>query len=492
MTADKLHHYAGILVLLALLGCSSGGSGGSASATVTAPSAPISSGVFAGSIVLGSPTATSVLANLFSASQSGTVFISYGTVAGNYTGQTQLKTLTAGEPQIIALTGLVADTRYYYRLNFQATGNSLPTATSEFNFHTARPTGSSFTFTVQADSHLDENSDLNFYLKTLGNVAADSPDFHIDLGDTFMCEKHSAPLTAALLMAPDQATVNSRYLYERSNFGIIAASAPLFLVNGNHEGEAGWLADGTANNIAVWTALARKKYYANPVPDGFYSGDPYDEPFIGKRASWYSWQWGNALFIVLDPFWDSKTMTSKDPWAMTLGKTQYDWLQQTLANSSATFKFVFIHNLAGGLDGQMRGGIEAAPYFEWGGNNLDGTVGFIQNRPGWSKPIHQLLVEYGVTAVFHGHDHLYAKQVHDGVVYQEVPQPSARNFSSGSALALQYHYLTGTILSSSGHLRVKVTPTTVTSDYVRAWLPANETVQRKNRQIDDSWSITAP
>ncbi len=480
-----------------MTGCSSGGSGGSGGSvssvelgnqTSTDPKAV----AFNGTVVLGSPAATSINANIFSADQNGTVLLIYGTSSGGYDTQTASTPLAAGEPVVLAVSGLAADTRYYYRLSFQAADSSAATLSDENTFHTARPAGSTFTFTIQADSHLDENSDLNLYLKALGNVSADAPDFHVDLGDTFMCEKYSAPLTAALLMAPDQATVNARYRYERANFGTVAASAPLFLVNGNHEGEAGWLADGTAQNITVWTALARKKYYMNPVPGGFYSGDTADEPFIGKRASWYSWQWGDALFVVLDPFWYSKTMASRDPWALTLGESQYQWLQQTLSASTAKFKFVFIHNLVGGLDGQMRGGVEAAPYFEWGGNNLDGTVGFIQKRPGWSMSIHQLLVRNRVTAVFHGHDHLYARQELDGVVYQEVPQPSAKNFSSGASLALQYHYLTGTILSSSGHLRVTVAPAGVTVRYVRAWLPANETAQRINRQVDDIWSVAAP
>ena len=492
MSLFSIHNLAWIALLFGMLSCSSGGSGNPTANDTNQNSSVITSGAFAGTIVLGSPTASSVSANIYSATQNATVLLKYGTTAGVYDKQTAPASLTAGNPLILAMSSLNADTRYYYRLSFQPSGSSNTYMTDEYTYHTARPAGSTFTFTVQADSHLDENSDLNFYLKTLGNVSADMPDFHVDLGDTFMCEKHSAPLTAALLMAPDQATVDARYMYERSNFGTIATSAPLFLVNGNHEGEAGWLADGTAQNIAVWTALARKKYYVNPVPDNFYSGDSVDEPYIGKRAAWYSWHWGDALFIVLDPFWNSKTMASKDPWAMTLGTTQYAWLQKTLSTSSAKFKFIFIHNLVGGLDGQMRGGVEAAPYFEWGGNNLDNTVGFIQNRPGWSKPIHQMLVQYGVNAVFHGHDHLYAKQVLDGVVYQEVPQPSARNFSSGSSLALQYHYLSGTILSSSGHIRVNVTPNLMTVQYVRAWLPANETAQRKNGQIDDVWSIAVP
>ena len=161
----------------------------------------------------------------------------------------------------------------------------------------------------------------------------------------------------------------------------------------------------------------------------------------------------------------------------------------TLAASTAKYKFVFVHNLVGGLDGQMRGGIEAAPFFEWGGKNPDGTNGFAQKRPGWALPIHALLVQNRVTAVFHGHDHLYAKQDLDGIVYQEVPQPSASNTNSGASLASSYHYASGTILSSSGHLRVTVTPSAVTSQYVRAWLSPDETATRKNRQVDDTWSV---
>ena len=35
-----------------------------------------------------------------------------------------------------------------------------------------------------------------------------------------------------------------------------------------------------------------------------------------------------------------------------------------------------------------------------------------------------MLVENGVNIVFHGHDHMYVKEVHrDGIVYQETPTP---------------------------------------------------------------------
>ena len=447
---------------------------------------------FDGNIVLGCPTTSAVKASIFSTDQNGSITLSYGTSSGTYTNQTPTGVIASGVPLLLNLSGLSVDTQYYYRLDFQAAGESEFSHSDEHTFHTARTAGSPFTFTLQADSHMDVESDLNIYRQTLANVAAGTPDFHIDLGDTFMCEKHSAPLTAVVQPAADAATVDARYIYERTNFGLITHSVPLFLVNGNHEGEAGWLNDGSSNNLAIWTTQARRRLFLNPIPDTYYGGDTYQEPIVGERASWYAWQWGNALFVVLDPYWKTPIPASNDPWNMTLGDRQYQWLQQTLANTTATFKFIFVHNLVGGLDGQMRGGIEAAPFYEWGGLNTDGTPGFTTKRPGWAIPIHQVLVQHGVTAVFHGHDHLYAKQQLDGIIYQEVPQPSCMNSQNGPVLATDYHYANGTILSSSGHLRVTVNADHATSQYVRTWLPANETATRKNGQIDDTWSVGAP
>lgn len=451
---------------------------------------PTQAADFHGSLVLAAPTGSSIQATVLSTDQNGTLQLVYGTAPGLYPGRSATVTLQAGAPVRLRLEGLAANTRYYYRYLYS--GGPGAGIGPEGSFQTARPPDSSFTFTLQADSHLDENADLDQYRQTLANILADGADFHLDLGDTFMCEKHSAPLTAVLQRAPDQATVDARYGYEHANFARFAGNVPLLLVNGNHEGEAGWLNSGNGNNIAIWSTRARQRYYANPVPDGFYSGDSVNEADVGQRAAWYAWQWGDALFVVLDPYWHSARSANSDGWNLTLGERQYRWLEQTLAGSSARFKFVFLHNLVGGLDGQMRGGIEAAPYYEWGGRNADGSDGFAAHRPGWARPIHALLLQYGVSAVLHGHDHLYARQMLDGIVYLEVPQPSARNFQSGASLAEDYHYTSGTILSSSGHVRIRVTPSAVTGEYVRAWLPRNENATRRNGQVDDRWTLSAP
>ena len=468
----------------------SAGTGPASTAVTVTPLAPASSTDFPGSLVLGAPTDTSVRLKLQPSAASGTVTAYYTAQGETVEGQTAAVQVTAGKTSELSFVTLKPATAYSYRVVLTPVAGTV-VSTRSYGFQTARPAGSTFTFTVQADSHLDENANLEQYQRTLANVLADQPDFHIDLGDTFMTEKHSEPFSAIVLPAASRAVVDTRYSFERGNFGRMTHSVPLFLVNGNHDAELGWLLGATAQSLPVWASLARQENFAVPVPGGFYSGDSVIDPQAGNRVAWYAWTWGDALFVVLDPYWNS-TQKSSDGWSLTLGSRQYQWLASTLGTSTARFKFIFLHNLVGGLDGQMRGGIEAAPFYEWGGRNSDGSAGFAAKRPGWALPIHDLLVRNKVTAVFHGHDHVYVNQLLDGIVYQAVPQPSATNNNSGASIAASYHYVSGTIASSSGHLRVTVTPGGVTSRYVRSWLPKDETSSRSNGQIDHTWTALPP
>jgi hypothetical protein len=89
---------------------------------------------------------------------------------------------------------------------------------------------------------------------------------------------------------------------------------------------------------------------------------------------------------------------------------------------------------------------------------------------------------------FHGHDHFFAKQDKECMIYQETPQPSHANFS-GTGTAAKYGYLEGLILPNSGHLRVNVTPESFKVEYVRAYNPKNETAARKNGDISATYVI---
>ena len=460
----------------------SAGSGGAASFVVTnAPVTPFD-------ILLGRPTDSSIALSVLPTTNLQ-ILCQYGAQSGFYTSQTAATNVTAGKPTVLTLNSLSPDAQYFYGLAWQQPGETNFTLGIEHTFHTQRGAGESFTFDIEADPHWkDPNAAISpeLWRVALTNILADQPDFLMDLGDTFMAEK---------LGVTGAAEVAQLCLEVRTNqFAAIGHSVPLFLVNGNHEAELGWLSDGTTNNLAVWATQARELYYPCPVSGDFYSGST-------NRDGYYAFTWGNALFVVLDPFW----FTSPKPglvtggWGWTLGTNQYAWLQQTLATNAATFKFVFIHHLVGGSpDGLARGGTSFAPYFEWGGYNTNGTWGFSANRSGWAMPIQDLLLSNNVAAVFHGHDHLFVKQDldvnNDGIpdlIYQECPQPSATNYNS-TGTAVGFGYTNGVLQGSSGHLRVRVTLTQATVEYVRAYLPTDEGPGKTNGMVSYSYVIPAP
>ncbi|MEI7878109.1 MAG: metallophosphoesterase, partial [Planctomycetota bacterium] len=438
-------------------------------------------------IVLVGPTRDAITASVVVATDrlAAIEFAREGDAQRRTTDKQQLK---AGTTASFTLDKLAPDAAYTYRLVSWPAAGTEPTRSAELHFHTPRASGSSFTFAIQADSHLDANMDPKVYEQTLRNVRADKPDFFVDLGDTFMTDKRGQDYERAL----------PQYDAQRYYFGLACDTAPLFMVLGNHDGEKG----DEARTMSEWSYKQRTTRFPAPVIDGkMFTGATAMKD--GRGANYYAFEWGDALCVVLDPFWfatermrgggagggpNVKQLEPQDAsWSRTLGRAQYDWLADTLSKSKAKRKFVFIHHLVGGIGGSAaRGGVESAPFFEWGGKNADGSDGFAEHRPGWPMPIHQLLVKHGVSAVFHGHDHLYVHSSKDGVVYQCVPQPG--NSAGGTRSAEEYGYASGTILGSPGYLRVKMgTDGAAKVEFVRSALDGN--ARDKNGTIVDSYEI---
>jgi hypothetical protein len=275
--------------------------------------------------------------------------------------------------------------------------------------------------------------------------------------------------------------VAERYVLQRPFLGLIGRVAPVFLVNGNHEQAARYLLDGTPDNVAVWAQNARNAHFSQPAPDGFYSGNAEPIPYIGLLRNYFAWTWGDALFVVIDPYWGSSVCVDApfdgspkrtNLWDVTLGEAQYQWLQRTLEQSRARYKFVLAHHVLG----TGRGGIELAGGYEWGGRNGNGSWGFAANRPSWSLPIHQLMVANKVTIFFQGHDHIWARQDLDGVTYQTLSEPADPHYTLYNADV----YLSGDKLPNTGYTRVNVSPAGVKVEYVRTYLPADETIGRQS------------
>ena len=453
-------------------------------------------------IVLGRPTDTSVTANIISDTDVE-LYVEYGIASGSYPLQSVTYPVTAGDPIEFLLGGLPANTRCVYRIVYRTTGATEWTNGEEYSFMTQRPPGESFVFTIQSDSHFGQYGgqtadEVALYEVTIQNVIDDNPDFHIDLGDTFAMDP--SPLGTGMT----ESEADAAYYIQRPYLAPLTHSVPFYFVLGNHENEEGWNFDDTYTppdqSLAIVGMKYRKLYYPNPIPNDFYTGntDPLDEPIGGdtNREDYWAWEWGDALFLVIDPFHYSMTWpndegtgyggegqdgeASGDRWDWSLGIDQYLWFKNVLETSTAKYKFVFSHHVTGGATQYGRGGQLAAPYFEWGGYNIDDTWGWDDERSSiddrWDVPVHQLMVDNGVDIYFHGHDHIYAYEEVDGIAYVEVAKPDDAGYDwepYGYGYNEDLYPDAIEILPNSGYMRVSVSPEQVLVEYVRSYLPGD-------------------
>ncbi len=426
--------------------------------------------------ILGRPTNSSITTNILSDSQIN-IYIEYWEDKASSAINSQIITCNANSTVEIKLDGLKHNTRYLYRSHFKRIADPNYIIGETHTFTTQRAKGETFNFTIEADPHpYDKKGCWPLWDIALSNQLKDTADFIIDLGDTFGDDHNPTTITS------DQ--VKQLQLNGRGFFSKVCHSMPLLFCIGNHEGESGYyLLQNPPNNLATYETLWRKTFFSNPYPDGFYSGNNASESFgMGQPHNYYAWEWGDALFVVLDMYRYASATEKPQKWDWTIGKTQYDWFKSTLENSSAKYKFVFGHHILG----QGRGGIELATSFEWGGYDA-GTYKFDAYRPGWGLPIHDLMKANNVSIFFQGHDHIFVQQELDNIIYQTVPMPSDSSYmigmnDNGDA------FLSGTKLSGSGHLRVTVSPDNVSVAFVKAILPQHETTNSKNGDVAFTYS----
>lgn len=382
------------------------------------------------SSVKGAPGATSAVIAV-TANQDLKFYLEYGFTSGQFGMKSPLFTVKKGSVTNVPLSNLKPATKVYYRIRFLTSGSKTYLVKTGASFSTAAQVASNAnrTFAIQADPHMDENSDENVYKGTLKQIVAASPAFLMDLGDIFMVDK---------LQQKTEANIRARFELMKGYYSLLG-NVPLKITLGNHDGELGYSKFNTKSY--------RKEYF--PEQTG--------------ELAYYSFTGPDQLHVVLDPFTYTTSNPKDDGWQWTLGQTQYQWLKQTLEASKETHKFIYIHHLLVG-NATSRGGVEIAKYNEWGGSNMDGSYGFDQNRPGWGKPIHQLLLDNKVGFVFKGHDHLYVKQELDGIIYQTLPQPS----HPGDKLDVnQYGYLSGKGVGGSGFLKVTTDGPIAKVDFIK-------------------------
>ena len=408
-------------------------------------------GIFDGFIILGRPTNNEISARIIS-NKPFTVKIKYCESGSEEFSQTEIAEVSPENPANIILSGLKTNSSYDYWLLFKKQESDTWVITNSYSFNTPKNEGENFCFVVQGDSHLLNKADKEIYQIVLENMNTVNPDLFFDLGDTFLNDKD---------LQISSSEVDEIYQEQIPFLSEVAKNTPLFLVLGNHEGEYGYLIDGTPDNLPVYSTLARKKNFPNPEPNSFYTGNNEIEPIVGNPQNYYEFTWGDALFVVLDPYryTVANPAVTGDGWDWTLGDKQYEWFKNTLEKSEAKYKFVFAHHAIG----NMRGGAKISNLFEWGGCNKKGNYIFETMRPLWEKPIHQIMSENEVTIFFQGHDHVFAREIVDNVVYQTIPKPAEKIPDNEN----NYLEFTGEVLVNSGYLRVYVDLSEVRVDYYR-------------------------
>jgi len=218
----------------------------------------------------------------------------------------------------VTLTGLSPETVYYY----QAISDGAKSAIHSFK--TAVKRNSPFSFAVYGDSR---NGPSN-HEKIAKLILSKNPNFVIHTGDL----------------------VNRGYIYKQwgklffNPARKMLYSIPLFPALGNHERHA-------------------DLYYA------FFS--------LPNNEQWYSFDFGNAHFIILD----------SDTEYLRKGGEQLKWLVEDLKKNTATWTFVIFHH----------------PPFTAGGNYYKKDRVFRKNL------LHPIFEKYGVDLVLNGHDHNYER-----------------------------------------------------------------------------------
>ena len=125
---------------------------------------------------------------------------------------------------------------------------------------------------------------------------------------------------------------------------------------------------------------------------------------LPRTESWYSFEYGNAHFVVLDSNEDH----------LTQGSPQVEWLIEDLNSSAATWKFVSFHH----------------PPFTAGGNY------YSERRIRLKNLLHPIFEKYGVDVVFNGHDHNYERS--RPIISKQGRQPVTYVVNGNGGTPLRY------------------------------------------------------
>ncbi|MBD3238833.1 MAG: hypothetical protein GF332_04325 [Candidatus Moranbacteria bacterium] len=211
-----------------------------------------------------------------------------------------------------------------------------------------------FSFAVLGDTQRfepdDHDGDLQLAVKSLEKL---NPDFVVSVGDQISsCDDHECP---------------KKIRHWKKILGP-KLLPKTFVTIGNHD----------------YHDSDSLKYWQNALMM------PQNGP-QGYKESVYSFDYGNARFIVLN---------SSHPVDNQISQIQLDWLKQDLKINQKTHTFVFFH----------------APAFPTGSKITES----LDRYPDQRDELWAILDHYSVTAIFSGHEHLHSRSLIDSKTYPQA------------------------------------------------------------------------
>lgn len=248
---------------------------------------------------------------------------------------------------VIALTGLLPDTVYWYRIS--STVGAVAAVSPIFSFRTLKVEGD-LSFCVVGDTEASSGKALYRVAETLETNAA---DLVFNLGDV----------------------IYPHFEFGRTDFRFLSVYerkmrfTPFFFTLGNHD------IDGVDRDLPY---LETFHLPTNPV-----SGTEH----------YYSFDHGDAHFVSL--FVPTLLQIPElAAYSLTNGSPQYGWLTNDLASSSKPWKFLFLH----------------APVIDSGNHRYDDeNSNNTYDRLELQELLLPVARRYGVQIIFSGHDHDYER-----------------------------------------------------------------------------------
>ncbi len=254
------------------------------------------------------------------------------------------------------ITGLTPNTKYYYKVHFASTDltGSFTTAPS------SNATAVKFLTYGDTRTYYMDTDDVTAQMLTEISNDTDCQTFSLHTGDWINKGQNASEDEWGTQFFNRAGTNNIDF----------QSKMPIMGVRGNHE-------NYTQDYTPYENATNFFKYFPYTFATGSTDGD----------NMYYSFDYGPVHISVIDQY-------DGNPSQNSIGSIQKTWLENDLANSNKPWKFILLHEP----------GWSAASTSKEHGNNTD-----VQNN------IQPLCIQYGVQAVFGGHNHYYAHALKDGV-----------------------------------------------------------------------------